>query len=251
MRLTLARDFTILLEDERDSLRSLSQISLRGCSLRSMEKTLSLSLVSVVSLASLVLFSSAVSAQSMSASISMGGTEQTKSGQKISVYQARSQTYLTTTTAGKAVGLTATFLPRTTYVFDFSDVKEDKLEKYKKYQTAERLLLPTMGFFVEALRRDNSGVQGNTFGAGMSFRTVQVLRESGNRKRAALAPFAGTALGFWRTEAEGKRASRLGSRVFVGAETRNGLVLEASYSDRPSVQGFAPRGASLSLGLRF
>ncbi|WP_309717483.1 hypothetical protein [Armatimonas sp.] len=216
-----------------------------------MEKTSQLSLLFFASFA-LLSMSNAAHAQSMSASISTGGSSDTpKAGENISIYRARSQTYLTAVSADKALGINATFLPRTTYVFDFSEAAQDKREKYKKYQTAERLLLPTMGFFVEALRRDSSGTQGSTLGVGLSFRSIQTLREGGNGQRAALAAYAGTAFGFWRTESEGRRASRLGSRVFAGLETRNGYVLEASYSDRPSVQGFSPRGASLSLGVRF
>lgn len=248
MRLTLMGDFAILLEDELDSLSRLSQDLSQGRNLIDMKKTSFL----LTSLTSLALLSGAAHAQSMSASISTGGGSDTpKAGENISIYRARSQTYLTAASADKALGIHATFLPRTTYAFDFSEAAPDKRQKYRKYQTADRLLLPTMGFFVEALRRDSRGIQGSTLGIGLSFRSVQALREGGNGQRAALAAYAGTAFGFWRTEAEGKRASRLGSRVFAGVETRNGFVLEASYSDRPSVQGFSPRGGSLSLGLRF
>lgn len=191
-----------------------------------------------------LLTAGAARAQSMTASLRIGGSEEAKASETTAVLTAHSQTYLTGFTADKASGLFVTFLPKTTYVFE-----TDARERYRKYLQAERLLLPTAGLFVEALRRDSAGVQGSTVGAGLSVRTVQALR--GGTSRADLALYSGAALGVWRTEAEGRSASRLGARVFVGAETKKGLVLELAYSDRPSVRGFAPRGVSLGVGGRF
>jgi len=185
------------------------------------------------------------SAQSMTAAMRIGGDDPLpKPGDTVGVYRARSQTYLVPTSADRAAGVSVTFLPKTTYVFE-----TESKERYRKYLRSERLLLPTAGFFVEALRRDTAGVQGSVLGAGLSVRTVQALREGG--KRADLALYSGLSLGFWRTEAEGQRAQRGGSRLFLGVETRQGLVLEVAYSDRPTVGALAPRGGSVSLGVRF
>jgi hypothetical protein len=191
-------------------------------------------------------------AQSMSVTMSSSSSEVPKPKENVGVFVARSQTYLALTAADKAVGQTVTFLPHTTYTFDFSEGEASKREKSRKYTQSERLLLPTAGFFVEYLRRDKDGssAKGSTLGAGMSFRTVQALKD-GKGRHSALVPYAGVAFGFWRTTSEGQSATRLGSRLFAGLELRSGLVLEASYSDRPTVRSFAPRGANVSLGVRF
>lgn len=104
---------------------------------------------------------------------------------------------------------------------------------------------PTQGFYsvyVDTNSKRRNGVTNSLTGVGVSLR----LENAGTDGHF----YRGVGLGLYTIKA-GATRSRMGGKLFVGYERKEGVFAEAGYTLIPKVSGVNASGLGLSLGYRF
>jgi hypothetical protein len=98
--------------------------------------------------------------------------------------------------------------------------------------------------YFDSNSKRRNGVTSSLTGLGIS------LRLNNNNPKADGGVYRGAGLGLYTIKAGASR-SRMGGKLFVGYERKEGVFAEAGYTLVPKINGVDASGLGLSLGYRF